>query len=69
MSAVNSLLTSRYADNYEVAKIAVNADAVVKRKPQTVENGIIQCATALSNFCLWDKLFSKSIVKKTMTNC
>ena len=35
---------------------ALNARVVIFGKAQSDEDGIIQCAIAISNFSMWDKL-------------
>ena len=40
----------------KLVKTALNARVVIFGKAQTDEDGIIQCAIAVSKFSLWDKL-------------
>ena len=52
----NDLLHREISPRMKLVKTALNARVVIFGKAQTDEDGIIQCAIAISNFSMWDKL-------------
>ena len=52
----NDLLRREISPRMKLVKTALNARVVIFGKAQTDEDGIIQCAIAISNFSMWDKL-------------
>ena len=50
------LLCQEISPRMRSVETALNAPVVSFGKAQTGEDGIIQCAIAISNFSMWDKL-------------
>ena len=51
---IYNFVKSSYSDNYEATEKAENGETDIDGRAQQVENGIIGCATVLSNFCMRD---------------